>query len=150
MSTDLQADRQVLIEKGDRLYILKLQGFLFFGTANNLLTQLKTRIKDAAAPKLRFVVLDFRLVNGFDSSALNSFTKMKQIANAQDFMLIFSHISGKLERRFKRGEFFKEDEEFIKVYPDMDHAVEWCENQILMSEKEKILADRKPAPHLRM
>lgn len=130
--------QRLLREKGEQLYILKLQGFIFFGTANNLLEQINRRANDPELPPLRFIVLDFRLVSGIDSSAMNSFMKMKLLQETKDITLIFTHLSPHIQRRFERGGLIKERERALRIFPDLDHGVEWCENQILLSERVSV------------
>jgi sulfate permease, SulP family len=127
--------QQILSERGEELYILKLQSFIFFGTANNLLEKIREREKNKTVPPLRSVVLDFRFVNGVDSSAVNSFTKMRQHAEAQKHVLVFTQLSPELQRQFKRGGFELGGSESFYVFPDLDLGVEWCENQILINAK---------------
>ncbi|NIW44428.1 MAG: cyclic nucleotide-binding protein, partial [Gammaproteobacteria bacterium] len=55
--------QRLLRKKGDQLYILKLQGFIFFGTANNLLDQVRQRLNNSSLPALNYLILDFRFVN---------------------------------------------------------------------------------------
>ena len=62
--------RAILDEQGQQVYILELQGFIFFGTANNLYEQVKKRVLDQSLPPARFVVLDFARVTGLDSTGL--------------------------------------------------------------------------------
>ncbi len=126
--------RQVLAERGGELYILKLQGFIFFGTANNLYEEIRKRANDRTLPQLRFVVLDFRLVNGVDSSALNSFTKMKQQAEARNCTLVFASLSSAVLRSFQRQSFELKDSDAFRTFPDLDLGMEWCENEILARE----------------
>ena len=123
-----------LSKKGEGLSILKLQGFVFFGTANNLHEGVRRRLDDVILLPLRFVALDFRLVNGVDSSAVNSFAKMKRYADEQGYVLVFTHLSPELVTQFKRGGFDFEEDKHFRVFPDLDHGVEWCEDQILMTE----------------
>ncbi len=127
--------RRVLREKGEQLYILKLQGYIFFGTANHVLHRLCQRANAADLPSLRFVVLDFHLVSGLDSSALNSFATMKEVAETQAITLVFTHLSPKLRHLFEEGGYDQEDDQVFRTFPDLDHGVEWCENQILVVEQ---------------
>lgn len=127
--------QRLLREKGEQLYILKLQGFIFFGTANNLLEQINRRVNNPGLPPLRFIVLDFRLVSGIDSSALNSFLKMKLLQETRGISLIFVHLSPQLYLRFERSRLIKDRDTGLRVFPDLDHGVEWCENQILAGER---------------
>lgn len=124
-------DSQALRSRGHWLYILELQGFIFFGTANRVLDQVHQRLNDPASLPPRFVVLDFRQVSGLDASAVLSFTKMKQLAQAQDFVLVFTHLSAKMYRQLAKEVFTDEDNAQWRIEADLDHGVEWCEEQIL-------------------
>jgi SulP family sulfate permease len=61
--------RRRLREKGEELFILRLQGYIFFGTAHNLYRRVRERANNHTLPKLHFVLLDFARVSGLDSSA---------------------------------------------------------------------------------
>lgn len=126
--------QRLLRQKGEQMLILKLQGFLFFGTVHNLLDQIRRRVADSDLPSLRFVVFDFHLVTGLDSSALNSFAKMKQLAETQKITLVFTQLSPQIRRQFEVGGYMKEDDSVVRIFPDLDHGVEWCEEQILTGE----------------
>jgi MFS superfamily sulfate permease-like transporter len=67
-------EQEVLQERGDYIYILVLQNFIFFGTANALIENLCQRLKNQ--PQIQYVVLDFSSVTGLDSSAIHSFFKL--------------------------------------------------------------------------
>ena len=62
---------------GEQILILQLQGFIFFGTAN----QLRTRINEEVAARdgVKYVILDFSRVNSLDSSAVNSFERIRSL-----------------------------------------------------------------------
>ncbi len=125
--------RQVLRELGQHTYILKLQGFLFFGTANALLEQIRARVTDAAQPQVRFIILDFRRVTGLDSSAVLSFVKGRQLAEAQGITLLLTSVSEEIRYQFELADLSEEDERVL-ILPDLDHALEWCEDQLLKIE----------------
>ena len=76
---------KLLCQKGDWLYILKLHGFIFFGTADQLLTQLQRRLNDPKQLNLRYVVFDFQQVTGLDSSAVLSFIKDETVGPAAKY-----------------------------------------------------------------
>ena len=77
--------RQLIKEAGDRILILRLQGFIFFGTSQSLVNQVNMRVKDSAQGKLRFLVLDFQHVSALDASALFGFVRLRQMAAANQF-----------------------------------------------------------------
>jgi SulP family sulfate permease len=122
------SQQQIIQARGGKLYILKLQGYLFFGTANKLLE----RAQAGATPSLQFLVLDFAQVLDLDSTALLSFSRMRQWAQARGITLLLTGLSGHAQAQFTRGGFV--DGTGIQVFFDLDHGVEWCENQILQAE----------------
>lgn len=119
-------DRAMLEALGDQAYFLQLQGFIFFGTANGLLEQVRAR---ARATPTRYVVLDFRQVIGLDSTALLSFDKMRQLARENGFTLVLAGLSPGLRRQFSRGG-IEEEAGVVRFATDLDRAAEWCEEQI--------------------
>ncbi len=121
--------RQLLRQKGDWTYILRLQGFIFFGTCQKLLDRVRARIEHG--PRPHFIVLDFRQVSGLDSSALLSFTRIKQLAQAHDILLVFTHLAPQVHQRMAPVLFNDAHYPIWRLFPDLDRGVEWCENQSL-------------------
>src|SRR5262245_3734627 len=78
----------VLSEHGQEIQGMKLQSYLFFGSANRLYRQVKTLL--AERPECRFLLLDFQLVTGIDSSARHSFAQIWQTADKAGAHLVFS------------------------------------------------------------
>ena len=126
--------RRVLAEQlGHHIHIIELQGFIFFGTANALLEQIRARLADTQRPTVRYLILDFRRVIGLDSSAVISFVKCKQIAQAQNIVLVLTHLSEKMRHRFQLDG-LSENAPGLRILPDLDHGLEWCEEELLTIE----------------
>ena len=123
--------QQLLCQKGHWIYALELQGFIFFGTANTLLEQVRQRLDDPSLAPPHFIVLDFRLVTGLDSSAAFSFAKMKQMAEAHDIILVFTHLSPKIQRQIEKIVLQDKDQATWRIFSDLDHGIEWCERQMI-------------------
>lgn len=123
--------QRILHQEGEQICILTLQGFIFFGTANTVLEQVRQRLQAPNLPELRFLVLDFRLVNGLDSSAVLSFVKIKQLAQKQSFCVVFTHLQAIIQQQLQQGECLEQQDKLCQVFPDFDRGIEWCENQIL-------------------
>ncbi|MCA0455919.1 MAG: cyclic nucleotide-binding domain-containing protein [Chloroflexi bacterium] len=121
--------RRALLELGKKVHILELQGFIFFGTANSVLETIRTRLSETQAPQPMFVILDFRRVTGFDSSAAYSFAKIKHLADTHNFTLIFTHLSAGDQNELVRGGLETADR--VKFFPDLDRGLEWCEDLLL-------------------
>jgi SulP family sulfate permease len=131
--------RRVLTgDLGRHVYILELQGFLFFGTANALLEKIRARVADEAQPPVRYILLDFRRVTGLDSSAVLSFTKGRQLAEGQQIALVLTHVSARLRQQFQVGGLV-EDGKRVRFFPDLDHGLEWCEEDLLETERVTML-----------
>lgn len=120
----------ILDEAGIQLIVLHLQGFLFFGTANNLLERVRRRLRQPGEEAVRFLLLDFKRVTGLDTTALLSFSKMKQLAQADDLALVFCGLAPELHKQMAAGGIL-EDGRTIKMFADLDSALEWCEDRIL-------------------
>jgi len=119
---------QLLRRKGNWLYILELQGFIFFGTANKILEQVRHYLEtEAAAHPPRYIIVDFRLVTGADSSAGFSFAKLVRLAEGRGIKLILTGISAQIQNQFVKQLSSKS----ISYFPDLDHGVEWCGNEII-------------------
>ncbi len=129
--------RRILQQQGHQLYILQLQGFIFFGTARNLLNQVCQRLREPDLPAVRFVLLDFCEVTGLDSTAMLSFAKMKHLAESQDIILIITSPSAQIRRQLEIGGLREEEAGIVRIFPDLDHGLEWCETQILLAEDAK-------------
>lgn len=130
------AEQRALLDTlGEQSYILQLQGFIFFGTANSLLERVRERIRRAPA---RHVLIDFRQAIGLDSTALLSFIKMQQLAHDSGFVLVLSGLSPALMKQFNRGGLSAEPG-ILQFADDLDHAVEWSEDELCRSAADDTL-----------
>lgn len=132
--------QEALGKSGKGIYILNLQGYLFFGTAFPLLTHLRDRLRARELPQVRFVVLDFAEVAGLDSSTILSFSKLLQFAASRGVVVIFVNmkpvVQGLLEHgnciasRGGTGAHVVQPERGI-VFAELDYALQWCEERLL-------------------
>ena len=129
-----EAQRVVLLTRGDQIFILKLQGFMFFGTASALVAMVRQRLDDSARIPLRYLVCDFRLVNGVDATAAASFTKLVQYTEEKDFTLILTAMPTAVSTLLRRERIDEGVTSRVRVFPDLDHGLEWAENDLLLRE----------------
>lgn len=126
-----KAHREILAQHGAEIHILRLQGFIFFGTIQAILNQIRQRLADTRQPKLGYVILDFQRVTRLDSSAVFGITRLKQLVQANDVLMVWTQVSKTIQGQLERGGLVdKADDSFI-ILPTLDHGVEWCENKIL-------------------
>ena len=116
----------LLAAHGGSIQGLNLQSYLFFGSANRLYQHVKALL--ARHPECRFLVFDFKLVTGIDSSATYSFAQIKRTANDRGVRLVLVHLQAATEKALRSSEFITRD---VSVMPQLDHALEWCENDII-------------------
>ena len=119
--------RAVLRSMGDRVQILRVNGFVFFGSANSLLERIRKRV-EAEPP--RFLVVDLRRVTGVDSSAVVSFVKVVHLAESNGFELVFTGASDPVRRQLERGGVV-ESEGIVRFEPDLDRGLQRCEEGLL-------------------
>ena len=132
------AEDKFLRDNGDQTLILKLQGYLFFGTAATLVTTIEERLADKEIAPLRYAVLDFAQVTEMDSSAALSFMKLAQEASQSSFFLLLTGLTPTMHTRLMGSWFEKESTSYLQIMPDLDRGIEWCEERIL---KEQSLSE---------
>jgi SulP family sulfate permease len=125
--------RHLLNRFGEGIYLLRLQGFLFFGTAQALLMRVRSRLQDTNALPLRFLLLDFQGVAALDSSAIFSFVRLMQSAEASGFQLVLTDLDSASRARLARNG-FREQVGLIRFFDSLDYGMEWCENEVLSAE----------------
>jgi SulP family sulfate permease len=121
------AERAALRTMGERVQILRVNGFVFFGSANALLERIRKRV-EAAPP--RFLLLDLRRVTGVDASAVMSFVKVIHLAEANGFELVLAGASDPVRKQLGRGGVVAADE-VVRFEPDFDRGLQRCEDVLL-------------------
>lgn len=135
------AQNQLLQHEGDQILILRLQGYIFFGTAYRFYEHLKARVVGAAGDKLRFIILDFKSVRGFDVSTTVDFQKLKRLTDGKAIELLVSNASPQLQPMLVDAAIVEARLDKPALFDDLDRALEWCEN-ILLKEAELLDAER--------
>jgi len=124
------SDLALLAAHGHELQGINLQSYLFFGSANRLYQHVKALL--ASNDDCRFLIFDFGIVTGIDSSATHSFTQIKQVADAYGVQLVLVNLTRELEKAFRNIRFLTGD---IRTATDLDHALEECENAIIETRR---------------
>lgn len=131
------SELRFLREQGSRIHVLRLQGYIFFGTADHLLYRVRERADDAKLPPLRFVILDLGHVSGLDSSAVFSLSKVEHLARKEDFTLLISHAAPQIAAQLASGGMRPGEGGALEILPDLDYALESCEERLLASRNGK-------------
>jgi SulP family sulfate permease len=121
------SERQALREMSERIQVLRLTGFVFFGSASALLARIRQRVERAP---LRFLVMDLRRVSGVDSSAVVSFVKIAYLAEANGFELVLAGASDRVREQLERGG-VRSSGGVVTFVPDLDRGLQRCEDAFL-------------------
>jgi SulP family sulfate permease len=123
------ASNEHLLQQGDRIHVFWLSGFIFFGSSNGVLEQ----IRDALAPGDdggRYVVLDLTEVSGFDTSALLSLVKLRNHCREAGVTLVFAGASAGMERALHHLGVLAATEPH-RSFAGRNEALAWCEERVL-------------------
>ncbi|MEH2473413.1 SulP family sulfate permease [Nitrobacteraceae bacterium AZCC 2161] len=119
-------DQRALAAHGREIQGLNLQSYLFFGSANRLYQHVKSLLR--RNPECRYLVFDFKLVTGIDSSAAHSFAQIKRTAHERGIRLVLANLQTSAERNLRASQFIGDD---VSVVGELDRALEWCENEVI-------------------
>lgn len=129
-----QEEMEVLIRNGDRSVILELQGSLFFGTTDQLYTEIEHELKKRS--HRTYFILDMRKVQSVDVTASHMLEQVKDMLAERNGYLIFAQIPQNLPSGKDMKEYFDHvgllgADSPVKVFDEVDDAVEWVEDRIL-------------------
>jgi sulfate permease, SulP family len=129
-----ESHRDLLHERGSEILILRLQGFIFFGTIQNILERVRVRVHDTTQPPLKYLILDFQRVKRLDSSAVFGITRLKQLAEANKILMVWTQIAPEIVSQLEHGGLHDQTDDSFLFQETLDEGLEWCENNILAAE----------------
>jgi len=141
-------EARLLQAKGGQIYILRLKGFIFFGSANNLLNTIRERATDKNLFPLGYVILDFQHVSGLDTSGLVSMSKLSKLAKKRGFVILVTSVPVDIQNNFRNVGLLEEGPGHTHLFRDRDHGMEWCENEILKTELPQARNEIKSLPQI--
>ena len=124
------SEREMLRTLGASIYVISLQGFVFFGTAITLLDRIRERLGTSEAPPLRFLLVDLRRVTGVDSSAVLAFSRVAELGRGQGFEVILTGADPSVRRQVEQGG-VTDGDATVRFEEDVDHGLERCEDLLL-------------------
>ncbi|KAH9844617.1 Cyclic nucleotide-monophosphate binding domain [Teratosphaeria destructans] len=137
--------RNYLHKAGSQIRVVKLGGFLFFGSIVKVEKKVRSLI-DAeafAAKPIRYLIVDFSHVTGIDFSAAEAFVRMNRILHRRQVKMDIAGVSlgSDVGRSLHMVGLFMEDEDSSvpapKVFENLNGALESCENELLLVLAEK-------------
>ena len=137
---------QYLREVGDAIYLYWLSGYIFFGSSESVFERIRDDIEGLPAGKVAFVILDFGMVSGADSSAFVSLAKLRTFCDKQGVTIVYASLSSANRIALERAGFFGA-KKHQHSFADLNAALAWCEDQLLGNaglDSDTGLADFEP------
>ena len=147
--------RRFLRETGQQTFVLKLAGFLFFGTIVGVENRIRALLADDAFNEmpLRYVVLDMTSIDGVDFSAAEAFTRINRLLNKRNVELVISglDLDGDIGRALRNVGLLGDGCE-VDVYATLNEALQDCENKLLkalyLQQKQRAARNSRTITHL--
>lgn len=125
---------EYLRQSGDTIQLYWLSGYIFFGSSESIFERIKADIDALYAQQVAYVILDFALVSGADTSAIVSLSKLRKFCREKGAVLVCSSLSAANRDALERGGFFDRVDP-RQILPDLNSALAWCEDQVLAKAK---------------
>jgi len=119
-----------LRENGDFIQIYWLSGYIFFGSSEGLFERISNDIRARPARRVAYLILDFGSVSGADSSAVVSFTKLRNFCDRRGVIMVFCSLSAANRAVMEAGGFFGSKSKH-QMFDDLPLGLAWCEDQVL-------------------
>ncbi|TQN66966.1 hypothetical protein CSHISOI_05467, partial [Colletotrichum shisoi] len=135
-----------------QIYIVKLTGFLFFGTVVSVEEKIRALIDDSAFAErpIKYLILDLYHVTGLDYSAGEAFNTISRLLGNKGIVLVLSGKDAESEvGRNLRAIGLGNDSIEVTLLPDLNSALESCENELLKTlyaSQEELRKGSRHAP----
>jgi len=135
----LKSQRTFLNNAGVQIKILRIQGFIFFGTFQQINDYINMMINKTHTYTIKYIIFDFKLVSGMDYSASEAFIKIKSNLKKKGIYLILCNLQPTSMDPLSRVGFLSDidndsDNDYFKYFSNYDSAIEWCENMLLETQ----------------
>ncbi|MDI1334698.1 MAG: SulP family inorganic anion transporter [Lacunisphaera sp.] len=125
-------DEQAVIEQhGSEVLVCELQGSLFFGTTDQMLTEIEEPLRTC-----RYLILDLRRVQSVDFTAAHLLERFEKDLARRDGWLLFSRVPAHLPSGRNLHDYFAKlgvvgAQRRVRVCASLDDALIWTEDRIL-------------------
>lgn len=135
--------QRFLAAVGNQIYVLKLSGYVFFGTVVGIERTVRDLLDDSwddshfTNNPIRYLIIDIEGVTDIDYSASEAFARMKRLLDSKGVFMMLSGASKHVSklRGLKALDLLREydiDSEYpVRLFSNLNMALEWCENEFL-------------------
>lgn len=138
---DRAASEAALLDaEAARVTVLQVEGFLFFGTADQLARRMRLALAPVdqgpgAGARTRFLVLDCRRLTGVDAAAVATLERQARRARSQGHLILLAGAPRALTDAVSRRGFDDPGKKAgLAVMPDLERALERVEDLILAGQ----------------
>ncbi|MEN9360574.1 MAG: hypothetical protein RL095_2109 [Verrucomicrobiota bacterium] len=130
----LPAEQAILEAHGNQVRILELQGSLFFGTTDQLRSEVADDLREC-----RYLILDLRRVQSVDYTAAHLMEQLEGQLKERSGWLIFSRLPESLPNGRDLRAYFDQigvldSSRHVLRFDSLDDSMRWVEDRILESE----------------
>ena len=147
--------QRFLREAGQQTLVMKLGGYLFFGTIVKVESTMRGLIEEEAFMRrpIRFLILDFARVYGLDFSAAEAFTRINRVLWKRNVQTVISglDVEGDVGRSLQNVGLFEPGPECVQIFEDLNAALEFCENdylKVFYRHRESLLKEPSTTQYL--
>jgi sulfate permease, SulP family len=131
-------DRIFLEQAGDAILVMELQGALFFGTGEKILSEVDVAMRHETS----CVILDLRRLTEIDSTGASALLELKTNLARQKKRILMVVVDRMAIERLEDCSVLSSDDE-TSIFPDIDRAIECAEN-ILLNGRPQLHRDELP------
>ncbi|KAF4123384.1 sulfate permease, SulP family [Geosmithia morbida] len=128
------SQHRYLQQVGSQIYMLKLTGYLFFGTIVSVEEKIRSVLEHDAftANPIKFLILDLWNVSGLDYSAGEVFNTISRLLDKKGIVFVLSGVDTDSQMgRNLRAVGLGSSGVDVTMLPDLNSALESCENELL-------------------
>jgi sulfate permease, SulP family len=125
------ADAALIAGAGHCVRVLQLQGFLFFGTSEQVIARVRAAATEAQGGQLKLVIIDFSKVTNIDSASANVLKRIEAMAAGLGFAVVFTGLDPLLLASLRRAGLGTAPSAVLRIGDHLDTALEAAEEQIL-------------------
>jgi SulP family sulfate permease len=135
-----------LREAGDAIQLYWLSGYIFFGSSEGVFERIRSDIESLVPRRVAYVILDFGMVSGADSSAVVSLAKLRNFCDQRGATIVYCSLSPANRAVLQGGGLFGGRTRH-QAFADLNSALAWCEERLIAEanlESETGLARFEP------
>ncbi|MCC5792790.1 MAG: SLC26A/SulP transporter family protein [Legionellaceae bacterium] len=139
-----EADHDLLEQFGERILIINVHGYLFFGNVYEMTHRIIHRLEtqwpategthpDAQGPSGAgcYLILNFSEVSGLEITGIMSLMNLIRYTRYRHINTIFASLPVNIAQKIDLLTKHEQQTLADKRFPDIDHALAWCENEVL-------------------